>query len=84
MLRSCTSSQARETLYRLMDDISDSHQPFLITGRRNNVVMISEEDFRAMEETLYLLSVPGLRESLLKASKESLDDCLDSKDVQWE
>ena len=80
---SYASSQARQNLYRLMDDVAESHQPVTIRGRRNNVVMLSESDYQAMQETLYILSVPGMRESILDASKEPLAKCTKASQVNW-
>jgi antitoxin YefM len=77
----CTASQARQNLYKLIDSISTSHEPICITGRRNKVIMIGEEDFKSIQETLYLLSVPGMRESLLEGRQELLEDC--SKTLEW-
>jgi len=65
-----TASQARVALYRLIDEAADSHQPVQITGKRNNAVLLSEGDWRAIQETLYLLSVPGMRESIRKGLAE--------------
>lgn len=65
-----TASQARVALYRLIDEAADSHQPVQITGKRNNAVLLSEGDWRAIQETLYLLSVPGMRESIRKGLTE--------------
>jgi prevent-host-death family protein len=59
-----TATQARADLYRLLDQVARTHEPVAITGRRHNGVLISEEDWRAIQETLYLLSVPGMRESI--------------------
>lgn len=59
-----TVTQARADLYRLLDQVAKTHEPIAITGRRNNGVLISEEDWRAIQETLYLLSIPGMRESI--------------------
>jgi antitoxin YefM len=75
-----TSSQAREKLYNLIDQVAQSHEPIYITGKRNNAVMISEEDYSAIQETLYLLSVPGMRESIVKARKEPKSKCKDKLD----
>ena len=77
----CTASHARQNLYKLIDSISSSHEPVCITGRRNKVIMIGEEDFKSIQETLYLLSVPGMRESLLEGQQELLEDC--SKTLEW-
>lgn len=77
-----TASQAREKLYKLIDYVAESHDPVYITGRRNKVVIISEEDFKAIQETLYLLSVPGMRESIQKGREEPLDECSD--ELKWE
>ncbi len=67
-----TATQARANLFKLLDQAAQSHEPIQITGRRQNGVLISEDDFRAMQETLHLLSVPGMKESLLKAKKSPL------------
>ncbi len=75
-----TSSQARQDLYKLIDHVAQSHEPVYITGRRSNAVMLSEEDFHAIQETLYLLSVPGMRESIVAARKEPKSKCKDKLD----
>jgi prevent-host-death family protein len=67
-----TATQARANLFKLLDLAAQSHEPIQITGRRQNGVLISEDDFRAMQETLHLISVPGMKESLLKAKKAPL------------
>jgi antitoxin YefM len=67
-----TVSEARANLYRLIDQAADSHEPIVISGKRNSAVLISEDDWRAIEETLYLLSIPGMRESINEARKEPL------------
>lgn len=72
-----TATEARRRLYQLLDEVSASHQPVQITGRRGNAVLVSEDDWRAVQETLYLLSVPGMRESIregLATSVEELED----------
>lgn len=61
-----TASEARTNLYRLIDETSTAHEPLLITGKRNNAVLISESDWTAIQETLHLLSVPGMRESIIE------------------
>jgi len=55
-----TASEARANIYRLMDEAATSHEPILITGKRHNAVLISQEDWEAIQETLYLLSIPGI------------------------
>jgi antitoxin YefM len=59
-----TATEARRLLYKLLDEVSESHEPVQITGRRGNAVLVSEDDWRAVQETLHLLSVPGMRESI--------------------
>ena len=58
------ASEAREKLYRLLDDTAEDHEPVLITGPRSNAVLVGENDWNAIQETLYLLTVPGMRESI--------------------
>lgn len=70
-----TASEARTKLYRLMDEAAASHEPITITGKRNNAVLVAEEDWRAVQETLYLLSIPGMRESIREGMAEPVDAC---------
>lgn len=58
-----------------MDEVKDSHTPVQIVGKRNSAVLISEEDWRAIEETLYLTSIPGMRESIIKGLKTPVEKC---------
>ena len=64
-----TASRARIDLYRLLDRAAESHEPVQITGRRASAVLVSDDDWRAIQETLYLLSVPGMRESIRRGLK---------------
>ena len=63
-MKSINVSQAREKLYRLLDEAAESHEPIQITGKRNNAILLSQEDWEAIQETLYLISIPGMRESI--------------------
>ena len=67
-----TATEARAQLYRLLDETAATHRPIQITGRRNNGVLVSEDGWHAIEETLYLLSIPGMRESIRKGLKTPL------------
>lgn len=71
-----TASAARAKLYKLLDQAASSHEPVQITGKRSNAVLISEEDWRAIQETLHLLSVPGMRASIRKGLKTPVKKCL--------
>jgi prevent-host-death family protein len=74
-------SQARADIYNLMDRTAQTHEPIIITGKRNNVVMISQEDWEAIEETLYLNSIPNLSKSIQDAMKA--DDSEFCEDIEW-
>ena len=76
-----TVSEARANLYRLIDDAAENHSPVLITGKRNNAILVSEEDWAAIQETLHLLSIPGMRESIRAGMEAPLDDF--SKELDW-
>ena len=65
-------TQARSRLYQLVDDAAASHVPIQITGRRSSAVLVSEDDWRSIQETLFLLSIPGMRESIRKGLREPL------------
>ncbi|MDH5233022.1 MAG: type II toxin-antitoxin system Phd/YefM family antitoxin [Gammaproteobacteria bacterium] len=75
------ATEARANLYNLIDETAESHQPIVITGKRNNAVLISEEDWNAINETLHLVSVPGMKESIQEGMSTDIDDC--SKDLDW-
>jgi len=70
-----TASEARKRLFNLVDEVKDSHIPVQIVGKRNSAVLISEDDWRAIEETLYLTSIPGIRESIKKGLKTPVEKC---------
>ena len=74
-------SEARADLYRLIDEAALSHEPIKIAGKRGNVIIIGEDDWRAVEETLYLLSVPGMRESIVKGMQTPVENCAES--IEW-
>lgn len=76
-----TASEARSKLYRLIDEAAASHQPILITGKRANAILVSEEDWRAMEETVFLLSIPGMRESIREGLNTPIEKC--AEDLDW-
>ena len=76
-----TATEARANLYRLLDEVSETHEPILITGKRANAILISEDDWRAIEETIYLLSIPGMRESIVEGLYTPVDECDD--EVEW-
>ncbi len=74
-------TEARANLYKLIDDASVSHEPVVITGKRGNAVLLAESDWNAINETLYLLSVPGMRESILEGMRENIEDT--STELEW-
>lgn len=77
-----SASEARVLLYRLLRQVSKTHEPVQITGKENNAVLISEEDWRAVQETLYLLSIPKMRESIRKGLKAPLRKCSKMRGAQ--
>jgi len=74
-MQTLTVSEARANLYRLIDQTAESHQPIAITGKRANAVLLSAEDWSVIQETLYLLSIPGMRESILEGMAANADEC---------
>jgi antitoxin YefM len=66
-------TQARSRLYELLDLTASSHEPIQITGKRSNAVLLSEDDWRSIQETLFLLSVPGMRDSICNGLAEPLE-----------
>jgi antitoxin YefM len=80
-IKTLTASDARANLYRLMDQVARSHQAIVIVGKRHDAVLVSAEDWAAIQDTLYLLSVPGMRESIKEGMAESLGEC--AKELNW-
>ena len=80
-MNSITVTDARKTLYKLINEMADSHEPILISGKKANAVLISEEDWNAVNETLHLLSIPGMRESIIEGLQTPLEDCDES--IEW-
>jgi antitoxin YefM len=76
-----TATQARARLYKLLDEVATTHEPVLITGKRTNAVLISEEDWRAVEETMYLLSIPGMRDSIVEGLEAPVEEYFD--EIEW-
>ena len=80
-MHTMNASEAREKLYRLLDETAAAHQPVRISGPRSNAVLIGEEDWNAIQETLYLLSIPGMREAIRRGLKTPVAKC--KKEPGW-
>jgi len=76
-----TASKARAKLYRLIDEAAISHEPIVISGKRSQAVLLSADDWNAIQETLYLLSIPGMRESIRKGLRTPVAKC--AKELRW-
>jgi prevent-host-death family protein len=80
-MSSINITNARKNLYKLVERLADSHEPVHITGKNKSAVLVAEEDWRSIEETLHLLSIPGMRESIIKGMKEPLEKS--STRIEW-
>jgi antitoxin YefM len=76
-----SATEARTKLYRLIDQTTQSHEPIVITGKRGNAVLISEDDWRSIQETIYLLNIPGMRESIREGLATPIEDC--TEEIDW-
>lgn len=76
-----SATEARTKLYRLIDQTSASHEPILITGKRGNAVLVSEDDWRSIQETIYLLNISGMRESIREGLATPLEEC--NEELDW-
>lgn len=79
-MKTISATEARKALYRLLDEVNVTSEAVQITGRRANAVLVSEADWRALQETLHLLSIPGMRESIREGLAVSLEDCVEELD----
>lgn len=78
-MKTISATSARSDLYRVIDSALRDHEPVQITGKRGNAVLISESDWRAIQETLHLVSIPGMRDSIVEGMAESVEEC--SKEI---
>jgi prevent-host-death family protein len=76
-----SATEARSNLYKLIDQASTSHEPVIITGKRGNAVLLSEEDWKAIQETLFLLNIPNMRESIREGLETPIGDC--NEELDW-
>ncbi len=74
-MKTITTTTARSDLYRVTDSALSDHEPVQITGKRGNAVLVAESDWRAIQETLHLVSIPGMRDSILKGMKQPVEEC---------
>ena len=76
-----TATEARKRLYSLVDEVKETHEPIQIVGKRSSAFLISEEDWRAIQETLFLTSIPGMRESIQEGLGTPVEEC--DEDIDW-
>ena len=80
-MKTLTVTQARREIYRLLDEASETHEPIQITGKRTNAVLISEDDWRSIQETLYLSNIPGMQESNIAGLNTPVDET--DEELDW-
>jgi antitoxin YefM len=81
MMTSMTATEARKRLYALLDDVAESHEPIQIVGKRHSAVLVAEEDWRSIQETLHLLAIPGMRDSVVKGLETPVEQC--KEPLEW-
>jgi len=80
-MKTISVSQARANLYKLLEEAGESHEPLVITGKKGNAVLVAEEDWKAIKETIFLLSIPGMRESIREGLETPVEEC--AEDLEW-
>lgn len=80
-MTSISTTEARKSLYKLVDEVQKSHEPVQITGKRGNAVLVGEDDWRAVQETLYLVSIPGMRDSIVEGMATPSAELTD--EIDW-
>jgi len=80
-MKTLTITEARKQIYQLIDQASETHEPIQITGKRNNAVLVSEEDWRSIQETLFLTSIPNMKDSIIKGINTPLNETTDA--LKW-
>ena len=80
-METVNSTLARSSIFQLIDKTNETSEPIMITGKRGNAVLISEDDWNAIQETLFLLSIPDMRKSIIAGMKEPINKC--SNKIVW-
>lgn len=80
-MKTLTVTKARQNFFKLIEEINNSHGPIQIVGKNKNAVILSEEDYSSIQETLFLLTIPGMRESIIDGMNDKIENC--SKDLNW-
>ena len=79
-----SATKARDNIYQIISDVNAKCEPITITNNKGkNAVLIGEADWRAIEETLYLMSVPGMAESIIAGGKTPIEECVSEEEVEW-
>ncbi len=79
-MKTLTTTEARKNIYKLVKQTNETHEPIQITGKKNNAILIGENDWRNIQETLYLTSIPGMRESIIEGMQTPISDTSDKLD----
>jgi prevent-host-death family protein len=74
------ATTARTNFFKLMEEVIDTHEPVFVTGKKGNIVILSEDDWRSIQETLYLDSIPGMKEKITKGLNTPLEECIEDTD----
>lgn len=80
-MKTITATQARKEIYRLLDEASETHEPIQITGKRSNAVLIGEDDWRSIQETIYLTAIPGMQESIIEGLRTPIEET--DEELDW-
>ena len=80
-MNSINITNARKNLYKIVESVNESHDPMYITGKNSSAVLVGEDDWRSIEETLYLSSIPGMRDSIIDGMKTPIDKL--ESDLDW-
>jgi antitoxin YefM len=80
-MKTISVTQARKEIYRLLDETSETHEPIQISGKRSNAILVSEDDWRAIQETLYLYSIPGMQESIIEGLNTPIEET--DEELDW-
>jgi PHD/YefM family antitoxin component YafN of YafNO toxin-antitoxin module len=79
-MKNLTATEARKNLYRLIDEVTVTSEPIQITGKRSSAILIARDDWEALQDTVHLLSIPGMRESIREGLETPIEDCVEELD----
>ena len=83
-MTSISAAKLRQNIYKILNDVNENSEPITITNTKGrNAMIISEDDWKAIQETIHLNSIPGMAESIREGDETTIEDCVPEAEASW-